>query len=135
MASNRVAALAASAAALLFSSAALAAAAYSDVVISDSAEGKETHTFKPTTAKIYVRSRLTGADKPVKAKADWIAVKAEGAPANYKIDSTELAAGPTMNKVQFSFSKPTAGWPVGDYRVDLFLDGKKVNEVKFTVAK
>lgn len=135
MAINRVAALAASAAAWLISSAALAAPAYSEVVISDSADGKEMHTFKPATAKIYVRTRLTGVDKAVKARSEWIAVKAEGAPANYKIDATELAAGPAMNKVQFSFSKPTAGWPVGDYRVDLFLDGKKVTDVKFKVAK
>jgi len=104
-------------------------------VISDSANGKELRTFKPTTPKIYVRSTLTGADKAVKARAEWIAVKAEGAPANYKIDATELSAGPAMNKVQFSFSKPTAGWPVGDYRVDLFLDGKKATDVKFSVAK
>ena len=135
MVRTRVAALAAAAAALSWSAAVLAAPAYSDLVISDTAEGKEMRTFKPTTAKIYVRSKLTGVDKPVKSKAEWIAVKVDGAPPNHKIDATELNAGPTMNKVQFSFSKPTAGWPVGDYRVDLFLDGKKANEVKFKVAK
>jgi len=135
MARYRIATLAAAAAALLPCPAAFAAPAYSDVVISDSANGKELRTFKPTTPKIYVRSTLTGADKAVKARAEWIAVKAEGAPANYKIDATELSAGPAMNKVQFSFSKPTAGWPVGDYRVDLFLDGKKATDVKFSVAK
>jgi hypothetical protein len=51
------------------------------------------------------------------------------------VPKRKLAAGPAMNKVQFSFSKPTAGWPVGDYRVDLFLDGKKATDVKFKVAK
>jgi hypothetical protein len=135
MAGYRVAALAVVGAALSFSSAAVAAPAYSEVVISDSADGKEMHTFKPTTAKVYIRTKLTGVDKPVKAKSEWIAVKAQGAPPNYKIDAAELNAGPLMNEVRFNYSKPTAGWPVGDYRVDLFLDGKKVTDVKFTVAK
>ena len=38
-----------------------------------------------------------------------------------------------MNNVDFNMSKPNAGWPVGDYRVDLFINGKPTGNAKFQV--
>jgi hypothetical protein len=45
----------------------------------------------------------------------------------------EMTVGRLMNVVTFSLSKPTAGWPAGDYRVELFIDGKAA-AVRFNVA-
>jgi hypothetical protein len=70
-----------------------------------------------------------------RVKSEWIAVKAKGAPPNYKIDSVEMKVGPLMNQVDFHFSKPTAGWPEGDYRIALFINDKSAGEVKFRVVK
>jgi len=57
------------------------------------------------------------------------------APANYKIDSVDLTAGALVNVANFSLSKPTAGWPVGSYRVDLFIDGKPAGHKHFVIGK
>jgi uncharacterized RDD family membrane protein YckC len=107
---------------------------YTDMVISEAKDGAAKSTFKPATAKIYVRAQLADVPRGSKLRSDWIAVKAKGAPENYKIDSAELTMGPLMNRVDFNFSKPTNGWPEGDYRVDLFIDGKPAAKIPFKVA-
>ena len=67
---------------------------------------------------------------------DGAAVEKTGvAPPNYKIDEKELKVYPMMNEVTYSLSKPNAGWPVGEYRVDLYIDNKPAGHVKFRVAK
>jgi hypothetical protein len=108
---------------------------YTDIVMSDTKGGKEMHAFKPATPKIYIHANVEGVSAGTTLKGDWIAVKTKVAPPNYKIDSVELKTFPLMTSVDFNMSKPTAGWPEGDYRVDLFIGGKKVTDVKFTVAK
>ena len=112
-----------------------AAPRYTDIVVSDTKGGKEMRAFKPATPKIYVHANVEGVSAGTMLKGDWIAVKTKVAPPNYKIDTVQLKAFPLMNSVDFNMSKPTAGWPEGDYRLDMFIGGKKVTEVKFTVAK
>ncbi len=109
---------------------------YSDIVLSDAKGGAPKSTFKPQTAKIFLHANLVDVPTGAKVKSEWIAVNTNGAaPPNYKIDSVELTVGALINNVDFNFSKPTAGWPAGAYRVDLFIDGKAAGNVKFTVAK
>lgn len=38
------------------------------------------------------------------------------------------------NRAWFSLSRPTNGWPVGDYRVDMFINDKAAGSVKFSVV-
>jgi uncharacterized RDD family membrane protein YckC len=108
---------------------------YTDLVLSDSKGGAAKKTFTPTTPKIFLHSMLVDVPTGSKVKADWIAVKTKVAPPNYKIDSVELKVGPLINQVDFNMSKPTAGWPEGDYKVALSIDGKPAGEIKFQVAK
>jgi uncharacterized RDD family membrane protein YckC len=108
---------------------------YTDLVLSDAKEGNAKATFKPDTPKIFLRSKLVDMPSGTRLKADWVAVKVVGAPPNYTIDTTELKTGAMTNLANFSFSKPNAGWPVGDYRVDLFVDGKPATKVPFKVVK
>jgi uncharacterized RDD family membrane protein YckC len=116
--------------------AAAGAPRYENVVVSDSKGGAPVSTFKPATAKIFVDAQLEDVRSGSKARSDWIAVDTGGAaPANYKIATTEMKVGGLINHVTFSFSKPNAGWPAGDYRVDLFIDGKPAGQAKFKVVK
>ena len=108
---------------------------YSDLVLSDSKGGKAMSAFNPQTAKIFLHAVLVDVPKGSTVKSEWIAVKAKGAPPNYKIDGVELKVGPLMNNVDFSMSKPNAGWPEGDYRVALFIDDKPAGDVKFQIVK
>jgi hypothetical protein len=109
---------------------------YADLVLSDAKGGPPKSTFKPQTEKIFLHANLVDVPSGAKVRSDWIAVNTNGAaPANYKIDSVELKIGKLVNSVDFNFSKPTKGWPVGDYRIDLFIDDKPATNVKFTVTK
>lgn len=108
---------------------------YADVVLSDSKGGKAMSTFNPQTAKIFLHAKLVDVPTGSRLKSDWIAVKTTVAPPNYRIDGAELKVGALMNNVDFSMSRPNAGWPEGDYRVALFIDDKPAGDVKFRIVK
>jgi hypothetical protein len=56
------------------------------------------------------------------------------APPNYKVDSVENSVAAGSTQYHGALSKPSTGWPEGDYRVDLFIDGKRVQQAGFKVA-
>jgi hypothetical protein len=98
-------------------------------------DSKDTQeTFRPDAPKIVLHVELLDMENDTKISADWIAEKTGAAPPNYKIDSSELTANGD-DEATLSLSKPNNGWPVGDYRVDLSIDGKKVKSIKFQVAQ
>jgi len=108
---------------------------YSDLVLSDAEGGPAKAVFEPNTAKIHLRAKLVDMPNGTVLKSEWIAEKTKVAPPNYRIDATELKVGSLTNIAKFSMSRPNAGWPEGDYRVDLLIDGKPATQVKFKVAK
>jgi len=107
---------------------------YTDMNLSDTKDGKPKQVFGPTTEKIYLNAKLADVPTGARLKGAWIAEKTKVAPPNYQIDATELKVGTLMNRVDFSLSKPNAGWPVGDYRVDLSINDKVVQSVKFKIS-
>ena len=127
--------LAAAFTALAGSSAYAGPPALADVVVSEAKDGPAKSAFKPATAKIHVRAKLVDVAPGSKLKAEWIAVKAEGAPPNYRIDTVETRVGKGSTQYHGAFSKPSAGWPVGDYRVDLSIDGKPATQAAFKVVR
>lgn len=116
-----------------FSLHAQAAPRLDDIVVSDEKEGEAQTTFEVDTKKIWVYGELAEVPAGAKVRSDWIAVKVKGAPPDYKIDSAEVTVDGKMNQFTFSLSKPNAGWPVGEYRVDLFINGKLANKARFKV--
>jgi len=90
--------------------------------------------FKPDTAKIVLHVELVDVSEGETLGAIWIAEKTSVAPPNYKIDSIEAPAE-DAKEFSFSLSKPDTGWPVGDYRVDLTIDGKFAKSAHFAVAQ
>jgi len=122
-------------AALTAGGAAAGPPALTDVVVSEAKDGPAKSAFKPDTPKVHIRAKLVDVPAGAELMADWIAVKAEGAPPNYKIDSAVSRVGKDMTQYHGSFSKPNTGWPVGTYRVELFIDGKPMKRATFTVAR
>jgi hypothetical protein len=100
-------------------------------------DGKEAQTVFATDApKIVLHAELKGAEAGAKVEGIWIAVKTDAAPANYKIDAATLTLDSSaLEEVTFSLSKPTAGWPVGTYQVDLTYNGTAEKSVPFSVEK
>lgn len=119
----------------LHSSDGMASPRYSDVVVSDAKDGKATSTFKVQAAKVFLRAKLVEVPAGSTVRSDWIAVKTQVAPPNYKIDSVTLKVGPGGTRVDFSLNRPNAGWPEGDYRVALFINDKPAGEATFRIVK
>jgi hypothetical protein len=107
---------------------------YTELRLSDAKDGTPKQVFAPTTPKIFLSTKLLDVPTGAKLKGAWIAEKTNAAPPNFLIDSVELTVGPLMNSASFTMSKPNAGWPPGDYRVDLGINGKVVNTVRFKVV-
>lgn len=108
---------------------------YSDLTFSASEDNSApTEVFATDTPKIFLHAALVDVASGAKLSGTWIAEKTDAAPPNYKIDSVTMTAGMLMNVATFSLSKPTAGWPVGDYRVDLAIDGKPAGSAHFKIA-
>jgi len=95
---------------------------------------KPTDTFAPTTPKLNAFFRSTGTAKGDKWRGVWIAEDVgSAAPANTKIDEGTLTADQDNFYGAFSLSKPTAGWPLGKYRVEIYVNDQLATTVKFSI--
>lgn len=109
---------------------------YSDLGFSDSDDSDTAmDVFATDTPKIFLHATLVDVASGAKLTGTWIAEKTDAAPPDYKIDSVTLTVGALTNIATFSLSKPNAGWPTGDYRVELAIDGKAAGSAHFKVAK
>ena len=105
-----------------------------DVVISEAKDGPAKATFKASTPKVFIRAKLVEMPPGAKLRSEWIAVKTAVAPPNYKVDSVENTMSAGTTRFDGALSKPTAGWPAGDYRVDLLIDGKPASRATFKIV-
>jgi hypothetical protein len=99
-------------------------------------DGTEAQTvFAADAPKIVLHVELKSPEVGAKVEGVWVAVKTDAAPANYKIDAATLTIDNAQEEVTFSLSKPTAGWPVGTYQVELTYNGAAEKTVPFSVEK
>jgi len=98
--------------------------------------GESTTTFPPNHPKIYARWQGETLEKGDKIRSVWIAEDVgDVAPKDYKMDEvTSMADGP-RGFGTFTMTKPTKGWPVGKYRVEMYQNDKLVETVRFEVVK
>ena len=92
-----------------------------------------TTDFMANTPVIYCVWRLEGMKVAANMRGVWIAEDVgKVAPPNYRID--EAAAKSLLaNEGYFSLSKPDNGWPVGKYRLEIYMGKDLLKTVRFTV--
>jgi uncharacterized RDD family membrane protein YckC len=90
--------------------------------------------FSPEAATINVAFNITTAPPGSSLKAVWTAVDVgDAAPPNTELDETRLVvSGPAPGT--FRLRRGPQPWPVGEYRVDLYLDDQLVVTLPYTVA-
>lgn len=67
-------------------------------------------------------------------KGVWVSIDAISV-ANYEIDSAEQTLGKSGAAAShFALSRPTNGWPVGRYRLDVYLDNQLLGSKTFSVG-
>ena len=89
-----------------------------------------TKVFKPSDRKIYgviIFDRIFVGN----ARGVWTAISAKGIPANSKFldNSTGKVR---MDRAHFSAALPK-NWPVGRYKLDIYLDGKLMRTLPFSI--
>jgi hypothetical protein len=94
---------------------------------------KPATVFRPNTPQIVCVYKVEGAGLGMNTKSIWIAEDVgKAAPPNYKILEKSLTL-PFLNSGSFSLSKPNNGFPVGAYRLEIYLGSKLARTLKFSV--
>ncbi|MBE2220819.1 MAG: trypsin-like peptidase domain-containing protein [Anaerolineae bacterium] len=107
-----------------------AAPQISKVVLSKDEDGSRSTTVFGPTDTFYLIADADGPEN-TSAKATWTAVNAENVDPNYLIDEVEQTYTGS-NTLTFDL-KSDNPWPVGEYKVDLSLNGEPVQSVTFRV--
>ena len=91
-------------------------------------------TFPPDMQKIYAIFQTKGAKEGDKVRGVWIAAEVgDAAPKETKIYEKTITASGDTDDGEFSLSQPTAGWPVGKYRFEIYVNDKLATSVNFTI--
>ena len=87
-----------------------------------------TNTFETTDGVVHCLVVLGNAPENTKVKAVWTVVNAQGQKPNDKIGETAVEGGGAKNVVDFTYTPPPAGLPVGEYKVDIYLNSQPGKE-------
>ena len=95
-----------------------------------------TSTFPTDQPVINLVVTVANAPSDTKVKSVWTAVDVgDAAPANTKIDEAEVTLD-ASGKAHFTLSLPSSGvWPVGKYKVEVYLNDKLDRTLEYTVAQ
>src|SRR5207248_6568120 len=105
-----------------------------EVFMTTAPEEEATTTFAPDTPKFYAIFKTTGIKKGDKARGVLIAEDVgDAAPANTKVLDETIDLDEDTDDGDFNFSKPDNGWPVGKYRVEIYVNDELAAKAKFTV--
>jgi hypothetical protein len=91
-------------------------------------------TFASNTPKLYAIFKTEGAKTGDKIRGVLIAEDVgDVAPANTKVFETILDMEGDTEAGDFNFNKPTNDWPVGKYRVEIYVNDELATTAKFTI--
>ena len=101
-----------------------------DAYMSTDTDGANRTSAYSQDAVFYAQVDLANAPEDTKLKAVWFAVNAEGVEANFQIEETEFTSGDGL--IRFELSNDSL-WPVGQYKVDIYLNDTLTKTVTFDV--
>jgi hypothetical protein len=106
-----------------------------EAVIAKDKDTRPATTFAADVPKLYAFFRSTGTKTGDSLRGVWIAEDVGDAAAKEtKIDEATLTASEDNFYGAFSLTKPTKGWPVGKYRVEIYLGDELATSTKFTIS-
>jgi hypothetical protein len=119
-------------AAVLASACSFSTADLDDFKMARDEEGSQpTSVFAPTET-FHCVGALKNAPEGTTVKAVFTCIEAAGVE-NHEIDSTEIRSDSGTQTVHFELTNP-GPWPIGKYKVDLYLDGELDETLEFEVA-
>jgi hypothetical protein len=97
----------------------------------DEAGSQTTSAYSPSAQAFYCYFDLNNAPDDTVVKGTWTLVSADGYESNSEIDSANVTG--SDNTYYFSLKRSADAWPVGQYKIDLYLNDKMVQTVPFEV--
>jgi hypothetical protein len=121
-------------AAILCASVGRAGAATIKVTMTTGPDEESATSFPADTPKLYAIFKTNGIKSGDKVRGVLIAEDVGTvAPPNTKVLEKTLDLDEDTQDGDFNFSKPTAGWPAGKYRVEIYLNDTLATTAKFTI--
>lgn len=90
--------------------------------------------FSSNVPAIHALVELSQLSFGTQIKGSWISVDAIDVP-NYEIDFAEVLVDQSEAVVHFSLSRPTNGWPAGNYKLNIYLNGKLSASSTFSIGR
>ncbi len=101
----------------------------SDATLARDEAGDDPTTIFEQDDNFFLVIDLNNAPDSTELKAVWTAVDADGLDADFVLEETVATGGDISN---FSLTNDSL-WPIGDYKVDLYLDGELNQSLTFAV--
>ncbi len=117
-----------------FTTASLSEATMSLGVDADSRPVNPTSRFAPDTSEIFCSVKLSSAPPGTEVLSEWIYLRGELEGVTDHVVDTYAVTTDGTRYLQFSMTIPDAGWPVGEYALVLYVDGKEKVTLPFTVG-
>ena len=97
----------------------------------DEADTQQATSYAPDAPAFYCYFDLNNAPDDTIVKGVWTLVSADGYDPNQEIDFAEITG--SDDTYYFSLGGSTDPWPVGQYKIDLYLNDELVQTVNFDV--
>jgi hypothetical protein len=95
--------------------------------------GRELNTYVPDARNLYATFKAKGTKEGDNIRCVWIADDVgDAAPKETKIDERALSAKGDMDG-EFSLSRPTTGWPLVKYHIDIYVNDELATKVPFEI--
>src|SRR5947209_2312435 len=100
--------------------------------------GNPTKTFYVDVPEIFVVFSLQQHDSEFKVYGRWVVERSEGVPPNHVLGTDAMILMTEDESGFVSLKRPKNGWPIGDYKVEIFTgtgshDMSKVGTLRFQV--
>ena len=104
------------------------------VFLAEKKDGKPKATFSTEMPKIYALWKGEALKMGDKIRAVWIAEDVGNvAPKSSKITEAFVTAERSDDYGAFGLGRPIDGWPVGKYRLEIYVGDKLAEALKFTI--
>lgn len=97
----------------------------------DEAGANQTTVFSPTD-DFFVHFDVAGIEAGTPFQSRWYALDIEGEDPNVPLQTIDYTYQEGIRNIYFQLTNAN-GWPVGNYKVEIYMNGTKVGEQLFSV--
>ena len=95
-------------------------------------EGTNRTTVFSPTDDFYVFFDVAGVDTGTNFQSRWYGLDIEGEDPNVPFQTIDYAYEENISNIYFQLTN-AEGWPVGNYKVEIYMNDEKVGEQQFSV--